>query len=234
MITSNIIKKGLVLGAIFLFLSTALCTAIGTSIIKEPLGLGDAPIPIIEGVMGENNWYVSDVDISFSYDPKDVEEIQYYLNGAWHIFTGPFRVDIDGTHNIQWFWIDADGKNHDGNPIFFRLDKSPPTIKLNKNIGNSQIIFSATCSDSASGVKQVDFYLDDEYVQTVEEEPYNYVWTGLGVHYVHAVGTNYAGLTIESDKLDTKAKARTFNIDFLNIIFQRFLNIVLKFQQINL
>ena len=228
---SIMLEKGLAIGAIFLFLFVAINSVTGVSCVYKPLNKGEDPIPVIEGIKGENNWYISQVVISFSFDPKVVDQIKYYYQGTWHIYEIPFTIDEDGIHSIDWYWIDEDGKRHDGNPIYLMIDITPPTITLTKQIGTGQITFTAACSDTTSEVKEVEFYLDDELVETIGEKPYSYVWIGAGIHTVQAIGYNFAGLSAESDILDTTPKSKTMNFQFLEILIQRIYNLFLIIQQ---
>jgi hypothetical protein len=210
-------------------------SATGVSIFSSPLNIGQEPIPNIFGIMGENFWYIGDVSISFRYDPKYVDEIYYNLNGDWHLYIDAFIVSDDGVYSIQWYWIDVEGEYYEEPSIEFKIDQTPPTINLNKKIGgNNQITFTATCNDDISNVERVEFYLDDELIFTIDEEPYKYTWTGSGVHEVYAIGYNFAGLSEQSETLDTTPRSRSYNFQILNNFFQRIYHLISWIRQINL
>ena len=168
--------------------------------------------------------------------PKLVEEIGYFINGGWHEYTGdPFLVSGEGEYLIPWYWIDEDGIRHDMFPIVFQIDKTPPTIQITKNIEEIyDVRFNATCSDSISDIEFVEFYLDDELVLTISEEPYTYLWEGSGKHLVYAIAYNFAGLTEQSETLDTTPRSRSYNFPLLSMFLQRLSNFVLLIQQIYL
>jgi len=177
---SNALKKVLIVEIIVLFLAISFIPSAEAVVIKTeknmlvehtisefylPLNTGPEPIPFIEGIMGENDWYVSVVIVSFSYDPKIVDEINYYLNGNWHQYNdNPFTVTDDDIYLLDWYWIDEDGKRHDEPPIFFKIDQTPPSITLTKQSGlNDKVTFTANVNDPTSGVERVEFYLDNGY-----------------------------------------------------------------------
>jgi hypothetical protein len=193
-----------------------------SSTVINSLNKGSDPFPQIEGQMGENGWYVGAVSISFTYDPKIVDEIKYFLDGSWRVYEGPFLVEDEGIYNIPWYWIDEDGKQHDGTPIYFNMDLSPPTISLKKDDWTqNSITFLATTEDTLSSVAYVEFYLDDELVRTDDEGPYEYVWNGEEVHHeVYAISYNNAGLFEQSETLNTESLNLNQQQSIFNVIFQ--------------
>ena len=95
--TGNLFGKSLAISLIVLFFTMASISAVGVSITSTSMNQSsaNAPIPHKEGSMGENDWYISDVLISFSYDPELVKEVGYKLNGVWHEYFNPFTVEDD-------------------------------------------------------------------------------------------------------------------------------------------
>lgn len=163
---SNALKKVLIVEIIVLFLAISFIPSTAASEARTgdmpvehtlskfstPLDKSEDPIPVVFGEIGENGWYISAVTITFYYDPKFVDEIHYYLDGDWHLYTGPFNVADDGIYGIEWYWIDTDEKIHDNMPLIrFGLDQTPPTIKLTKKSGlNDRVTFTATVNDPTS------------------------------------------------------------------------------------
>ena len=192
--------------------------------------LQEDPIPSIFGVMGANEWYITAVTISFDYDPNIVEEIQYYLNNKWNIYTGPFNVNKDGIYKISWFWIDKKGDTHYTlTPISFKIDQTPPTIQLTKKSGGkNKVLFTANAIDEVSQVERVEFYLDDVLQETVNESPFQYTWTGEVNQWVYAIGYNFAGLSQKSKNLSTP-KLHFNNHNLMNILYILMQKIFLHF-----
>ena len=230
----KLLSKSLAVGVIILFFTMSVMASNESSDFTSTLNRGQSPIPVLFGTLGENGWYVSIVIITFNYDPKLVDEIQYYLHGSWHIYTGPVEVSGDGVYGIDWYWIDEEGRRHDESPIEFKIDRTPPSMEFTKKVGSDKITFTAATSDGTSLVKRVEFYVDDDLEETDNGPPYEYIWTGAGIHYVHAVSYNYAGLSIVSEKLDTTKRTRSCNFQFINNIIQRIYQIFFRIQQIYL
>jgi len=216
---SNALKKVLIVEIIVLFLAISFIPSTAASEAKTgdmpvehtmsksftSLGRGNGPAPAVFGTMGENGWYISYVTVAFAYNPEEVLEIHYSINGGtWQQYYDEFTVSEDGTYNIEWYWIDREGKRHDEPDFRFKIDQTPPTIELKKKSGSGdQVTFTATVNDPTSGVERVEFYLDDELQDTVYEEPYQWTWTGTTSHSVYAIVYDYAGHSEKSETLST-------------------------------
>ena len=202
MVTEKIIKNFFIIWVIFFLLNTS---SLG---FNSESSKGDSrqedPIPYVFGQMGENQWYISAVTVGFDYDPERVAEIHYSLDDIWYVYTSPFNIIKDGYYNIQWFWVDPFGRPHNGLDIVFKVDQTPPTIKLTKKSGGkNKMIFTANAIDEVSQVERVEFYLDDVLQETVNESPFQYTWTGEVNQWVYAIGYNFAGLSQKSSNLST-------------------------------
>ena len=222
----KLLGKSLAIGIIILFFTTTASAAVESN----PLNKGDDdPIPILEGITGKDNWYISEVAVSFSYNPKIVKEIHYLLSG-WHEYNGPFSVGGDGNHNIEWYWIDEDGKSHDGFPIItFRIDMTSPTIQLTKKIKGNDFTFTANPNDATSDVDYVEFYFDDEYQETDTTKPYEWTWTGATQHYVYAIAYDNAGNSEKSETLSTTSRSIIHRFQILQYLFQLLTNFLSTF-----
>ena len=230
------INKILVSGVIVLFLAMTTVSAVNVSNSISPLNKGDPPVPHLEGVLGENDWYISGVVITFDYDPGFVDEIQYYLNGNWHEYNeNGIHINDDGEYSIPWRWVDKYGQSYDEWPIGVMIDQTGPTIQISKKVGtDDKITFTATCNDPVSGIDIVEFYVDDVLVDTINAGPYQYVWDGIGIHTVHAVGYNNAGLSKESNSLDTTHRSRVYNYPFLNSLLEKIYQIINWIQKLTI
>jgi len=222
--THKFFEKRLAVGIIVLFFAMSFIPSVEAVAIKtekySPMENGESPVPILEGIKGENDWYVSVVIVSFSYDPKIVDEINYYLNGNWHQYNdNPFTITDDDIYLLDWYWIDEDGKRHDESPIFFKIDQTPPSITLTKKSGlNDQVTFTANVNDPTSGVERVEFYLDNGLQETLTSGPYQWIWTGTTPHSVYSIAYDYAGHSKKSDTLNTP-----YNFFFSNSVIYNIL-----------
>lgn len=221
MINKNLQKKGLVFVTIALFFGISAIPAAGNIETENfpyaedfssgfQMTLNVDPYPMLEGVLGENDWYISSVWITFSYDPHQVVEIYYAIDGGnWVLYPEhPVEVSDDGMHMLEWYWVDDDGKQYTGTPVFFRIDKTAPTIvlkKFNVPLNKDKLRFEADVSDAASGVERVEFYLDDVLNETLMSPPYEWEYekTDEDEHFVFAIVYNNAGLSEKSETLST-------------------------------
>jgi hypothetical protein len=186
------------------------------------------PVPSIFGKIGQNEWFITAVTIYFQYNPEEIKEIQYNLDNKWHVYTGYFNVTKDGMYSISWFWVDLKNKTFYELPIIFKIDQTPPTMKLTKKSGGqNKVIFTAVATDAVSQVERVEFYLDDVLTQTDSEVPYQYTWTGEDNHLVYAIGYNYAGLSEKSNNLSTPRLVFKYHYHYLIQRLFNFIQIIL-------
>lgn len=221
MVSQKITKKILAIGIIVIFLSiSSMASAIDSLNNLTPKKSQEEPVYFVYGTKGLNDWYISDVTIAFDYDPQRVDEVQYYLNNQWHVYTAAFVVSNEGIYYIEWFWIDSEGKTHNGFPIQFKLDNIKPNIELKRKFGvNDKVTFTATASDSLSGLQRIEFYFDDEKVDEFFESPCTWEWIGVAQHFVYAISYDNAGLSEKSETLGTRTRS---NINFLIFRFNLF------------
>jgi len=228
MISQKILSKSIILGFFIFLLFNTSSLGFYQENLKHSV-FQDEPVPHVFGIFGANGWYITAVTVSFEYDPNVVQEIQYYLNNKWNVYNSPFNVNKDGEYKIPWFWVDKKGNTHSLTmPISFKIDQSPPTIKLTKkSAGKNKVVFTANAVDTVSQIEQVEFYLDDVLQETLYQPPYQYNWTGEDQHWVYAIGYNFAGLSEKSNNVSTpRLQIRSHNLlcvifNFLQKIFLR-------------
>jgi len=133
---------------------------------------------------GENDWYVSDVEVSFVAvdDLSGVNATYYRVNGGeWWIYDSPFVISEDGYYMIEYYSVDNAGNEEEVKSAEIKMDQTPPTVELKwKSIVNEtgvKVIFSAYCDDVISGLKGgVEFYMNDELQIYDEDEPYEWIF----------------------------------------------------------
>ena len=131
--------------------------------------------PVLDGTMGENGWYVSDVMVTFV---GDCYYVKYRLNdGSWQTYTSPFMVTEDGIYTLWWYALDSHGNTSEG-CIDFKIDQTDPTINLTiEKIGFRKWSITADVYDETSGVAKLELYLNGELRFEVTEPPYEWVVT---------------------------------------------------------
>jgi len=178
------LSKTLVVGVIILFVEMGSFTVVGTSI---DYNSGISLITIkVDGEIGLNDWYVSDVGFDFMYESDDIAEIQYMIDGGeWQIYTEPFYLTKDGEDiKIEWCAVNHEGNYSDmDGPFIFSIDQTKPEIDLTYEVtgGNPEqgweFTFTAIATDVMSGMDRVEFYKNDELLGTVIGPGPEYSWT---------------------------------------------------------
>jgi hypothetical protein len=161
--------------------------------ILTPLNSGSV---FLNGTMGENGWYISNVSITITGD-----NLTYYKidNDSWIVYSGPFMVTSDGYHQILYYWVDEWGNHSDIYSTEFKIDKTPPTIQLSaQRINRTKVKITATAADTLSGVYKVVFYDNMGNRITIYDFPYEILYIGFSMHIIHAIVSDYAGNTAQS------------------------------------
>jgi len=147
----------------------------------------------VNGTMGENGWYISPITLTCTYDHDVWAHIYYDIGNGTTEYTGPFTITAQGHVILTYYAVDYQGEIEDVSILPFRIDYTPPYIDLSvENIGIMKWLFSAIAEDEHSGLTNVEFYLDGQFLGGTAE-PYEYVWTGSGNHTVCAIAYDAAG-----------------------------------------
>jgi hypothetical protein len=176
---------------------------------------------VLSGMMGENGWYISDVQITITFGhhwPGDFPYILFKIdNGSWFEYSTPVIVDTDGEHTV---WVSCyyplENQTYYYSEIF-KIDKTPPTLTLRKEtIGLNQMKIVANASDAMSGVWRVEFYIDDEPVFNDYNAPYETRVLSLKKHYILAFVYDVAGHA-EVENITTSCVLSSFQMNFNQI-----------------
>jgi len=128
-----------------------------------------------DGVMGENNWFVSDVTVTLyaEDDSAGVDYTKYKLDeGNWTEYEGAFPVTEDAEYLLSYYSVDRVGNEENINEVTFKIDQTVPTINLTWDKENSKLV--ADVSDNTSGIAKVEFYVNGDLVGTVTTAPYEW------------------------------------------------------------
>jgi len=119
-------------------------------------------VVVVNRKMGNNDWIVSDVNITFLYDSEDITAVYYKLDTAdWILYSEPLLISSDGNHVFSWYIVDYDGNTSTSYSISFKIDQTPPSVNLSiQEIGKFKTKFIADVFDNASGVDRVEFRAD--------------------------------------------------------------------------
>ncbi|HWR27237.1 MAG TPA: hypothetical protein VN377_02245 [Candidatus Thermoplasmatota archaeon] len=193
--TFTLVWKKLVIGIIAVFLSMALIPVTESLPIEKEQSMmtrGCSDGIILNGTMGQNNWYISPVTITFATGNRTFLKID---GGGWSEYTVPIVIDTEGFHEVWWYYIDEHGNQSSIYSTSFKIDMTPPTITITKHrIGLFKYSFTINVSDNTSGVVLLEFYLDDALVGTVTVLPWVYVMEVFGNHAIKVIAYDAAGL----------------------------------------
>jgi hypothetical protein len=140
----------------------------------------------VDGEIGLNNWYVSDVFFNFTYECDEIADIFYWIDGGpWLTYTEPFYLKDDGKDiSIEWSAADHEGNYSEADgPFFCNIDQTKPDIALSYEVGPGnpyqgwEFTFTATAEDVMSGMERVEFYKNDVLQETVYGPGPEYSWS---------------------------------------------------------
>jgi len=145
---------------------------------SQGCGCRDPPCwPELSGTMGENNWYVSDVQITFN---GSLNNTFYRINGGnWTEYNTPFTLWMNGIHLLEWI---CDSNMSNVHSIEIKIDTIPPQMSypILKRVGFFKWQYSINVSDdffnvNVSGVNRVWCWYSDSFDT---EPPYEFIWRG--------------------------------------------------------
>jgi len=131
---------------------------------------------------GDNDWYVSNVTVTLNAsDNTGVIATYYRINGGeWQIYESSFIISKEGSNIIEYYSVDYVGNIEEVKSAEIKMDQTPPTVELKResivNETGVKVIFSAYCDDVTSGLKGVEFYMNDELQIYDEDEPYEWIF----------------------------------------------------------
>ena len=172
-----------------------------------------------DGIVGDNNWYVNELTIiliaedysktqKYKGPPSGINITWYRIDeGDWTEYIGPFLVNEDGEHVLEYYSIDNNGNVEDiQGPFDFKIDQTLPII-INvtvEKVGFTLYKIIASVDDATSGVARVEFFRDDSLLGNVTEAPWEWEYTGsVGSHTVNIVVYDHAGNQIVSEDIES-------------------------------
>ena len=180
---NNLIKKGVVVSVILLFVSVSVIPSS-----RNRVSFDDNTPPVTTCTLnppepnGNNSLYVSDVEVTLNAtdDMSGVNVTEYRIDGGpIQTYSEPFNVSQDGEHTVQYRSIDYASNVEDWKSVEFRIDQTPPTIditwELHYENGKWYLIITISCDDATSGVDYVEFYINDGLMFVDDTPPYEIV-----------------------------------------------------------
>ena len=115
----------------------------------------------LHGTLGENDWYISNVEVSFSRggSPAGIAYTRYRIDGGdWMTYLTPFTVSEEGQHTIEFYSADNAGNVEEIKSVSFKIDKMPPTVQVIYPNGGEEL----------SGVITIEWEADDTVDSSLE------------------------------------------------------------------
>ena len=169
-----------------------------------------APITTItlDGVVGQNNWFISDVTVTLeATDDGSVNATYYRLDGGeWYVYSDPFVISDDGTTLIEFYSDDDEGNEETIRSKSINIDATPPTVKLTKQTYYDGLKWIATVNDQLSGPWKVEFYVDGVLRYTDTYAPYEWTCYDDGAYTVTARAFDMAGNWAEDSLSSSQGK----------------------------
>ncbi|MCK4365898.1 MAG: VCBS repeat-containing protein [Thermoplasmatales archaeon] len=188
---------------------------------------------------GENGWYISCVTVTLDTTDEHTRaaKTEYKLDGGIpveHFGPWPFDfVECDCTHTLEYRSTDVAGNVEAWKgPFDLKIDTTLPTITLTKTtiIPWIKIKFTADVDDECSGINRVEWYVDNNPVETDNSPgPYEYTWTGTGSHTVTAVAYDNAGNSNTESMSTPHSRIQIRNQNSQPFLNRIFLNILERF-----
>jgi peptide/nickel transport system substrate-binding protein len=152
----------------------------------------------LEGTMGDNNWYVSDVLVTLEAtdDESGVQMIGYSFDGVeWFLYTEPFFLEESKT--LFYGAVDYAGNYEEPNSVEVHIDKDPPEMQVyEEGIQNFNFEFFDVATividawDGDSGVFEIYYSFDNiEWHQCAGQ----FDITALGTTDYYFKSIDYAG-----------------------------------------
>ena len=143
--------------------STAVCD------IKIDAHTPPVTILAVEGLRGNEGWYISPVRIILSAsDWSGVDYTKYNVDGgAWKTYTGPFPFFTPGEHVIGYYSVDIWGNVEPAHYETVKIDTEKPELHVDisgEQINGWYVTATITCnaSDKISGLKAIYYRLEEE------------------------------------------------------------------------
>jgi uncharacterized lipoprotein NlpE involved in copper resistance len=165
----------------------------------------------LNGTMGVNNWYVSDVLVTLlaTDNLSGIASIWYIVDtGVWKMYSNPFTVSSEGNHTVFYRSLDRATNVGDTLSVDFRIDKTAPTTThtFNGIMGKegwyvSNVTVTLTAEDEASGVNYTMYKVDDgEWVTYAA----SFLVTEDGVHNLSYYSVDYVGHIEHTNEVELK------------------------------
>ncbi|MFA6338591.1 MAG: hypothetical protein WCW87_00825 [Candidatus Paceibacterota bacterium] len=126
----------------------------------------------INGTKGENNYFLSDVSVSFSATDlpiavsSGVKETKYLLdNNTWQTYfsTSPITITTEGDHILKYYSVDVANNQEATSTITIKIDKTAPEAKILVDTITKDLKIEGA---DISGIESVNKDINNNYIIT--------------------------------------------------------------------
>lgn len=120
----------------------------------------------LDGTLGNNGWYRSDVVatlIAQDGDGSGISRTEYSFDGTnWITYTGPFTISVEGPTTVYYRSLDRAGNVEGTKSATVKIDKTPPEIAGAPTTApntdgwyNTGVVIHFTATDGLSGIASI-------------------------------------------------------------------------------
>jgi len=159
----------------------------------------------LEGILGNSDWYISEVNVSLSAtDDVSISNTFYSDDGMnWLDYSGKFTISDEGTHSIYYYSMDSLGNTESTKSITLKIDLSPPVteLRIDGSVENESItyvmassVFHLNASDEISGLAQTFYRINgSEWIDLGDIGYYNFTLVSSGIQIIDYYSIDQAG-----------------------------------------
>ncbi|MCD6299382.1 MAG: PKD domain-containing protein [Thermoplasmata archaeon] len=186
----------------------------------------------LNGTLGKNGWYVSDVNITFNASDSlsGTNYTKYKIDdGDWETYGGGIEIGSSGSHKIYFYSVDNAGNVEAEANFTFKIDKDAPSTSITVPrdgyiyifgreimptiLGKTKVIgkltATATAADTLSGIQSVYFKIDGDLLWMDFNAPY-----GVELPRAHPRGVHTLTVTAYDNAGNS---ATTSGIEYIKI-----------------
>ena len=161
-------------------------------------------IKSIAGTAGSNGWYLSSVTVTLvsSDSTSGIGATRYRIDsGSWQDYTTSFGYATEGSHTIEYYSADNAGNSESHWTDSMKIDSGQPSMTIDQPNGTSFKKSTATvswaCADNVSGLKLLEYSLDDAAYKSCTGDSLSLTELKDGTHTITLKATDNAGNTVE-------------------------------------
>jgi len=154
----------------------------------------------LSGVLGDNDWFTSDVSVTLSAtDDTEVAKTEYSFNNTtWITYTAPFTITDEGETVVYYKSTDKAGNLETVKTKTIRIDKTKPKANAGTDQTvneDTQVTLDASASTDENDIATYTWSFTDISPQTLSGKNPTYTFANPGVYTITLKVTDPAGNT---------------------------------------